>query len=99
MAIGSTHISALLEVLWIHGVVSGFVRSIHENGILQCSHQHVSHSTVVHFASAHRFRNGQISVRRCWYCRMWIDLEEALALVSSSKIIDVILVVIRFHLV
>jgi hypothetical protein len=52
----------------------------------------------MHFGTTHRFRNGQVSVRRCWHRRMWIDLGETLALVAPSKVVDEVLVVICFHL-
>jgi hypothetical protein len=53
----------------------------------------------MHFNTTHRFCNGQVSIRRRWHRRMWIDLGKTLALVASSKVVDKVLVVIRFHLI
>jgi N-acetylglutamate synthase-like GNAT family acetyltransferase len=97
--VGSTDICALLDVLRIHGIVSGLLRSIHEDGILQPLNQCVSYFALMQFAIAHRFRDGQVSICCCWYRRMWIDLGETIALVLSSEVVDIVLVVICFHFV
>jgi hypothetical protein len=50
-------------------------------------------------AQTHGFSKSQITICCRWYGGVWIDFGELLALVLSSEVIDVVLMVVGFHLV